>query len=155
MRRLLLAAAALLAVAAPGAWAGTNVLTVSAVVLSRNSCRFTAPSSVLGVAIDPASPGPASGSVSLSFRCTGSSATAAWSLSNGSGLYGSGPTSLRMRHATVVSEFLPYSLAYPASGSTPKNATQTITVTATVAAADFQNALPGAYSDTVTFSLLP
>ena len=60
-----------------------------------------------------------------------------------------------MRHASVPAEFLPYALAYPASGTTPKNVTQTITLTATVAAADFQNALAGAYSDQVSLSVLP
>ena len=60
-----------------------------------------------------------------------------------------------MRHATIPGEYLPYSLSYPQTGDVIWIIPQTITVTATVTAADYQNARPGAYSDTVSLSLLP
>jgi hypothetical protein len=62
---------------------------------------------------------------------------------------------MRMRHVTSPADFLPYTLAYPTSGTTPRNRRTTITVTATVMPTDFQNALMGNYSDTVTLSITP
>lgn len=156
MRFTLVAGAALAAAAAQPAWAGgSNVLTVSAVVLSKSNCRFSGPASTILLSVDPANATPASAGTSVTFRCTGSAPSASWSLSHGAGLHGANPSALRMRHATAASEFLPYSLTYPPSGSTAKNAFQTVTVTATVAAADAKNVLPGIYTDQVTLSLLP
>lgn len=146
----------LLVLAATSAQAGGgHVLTVSAAVVSNSNCRFSASSSSLTVAIDAASTSTASASTSLSFRCNGGPAIVTWSLSTNSGLYGANPSALRMRHGTASSEYLPYSLTYPASGTAPKNVTQTIPLSMNVAPADFQNALPGSYTDTVTLSLLP
>ena len=147
---------ALLLCAASSALAGGgHSLTVSAAVLSKNNCRFASASSTRSLAIDPAGSTAATASINLSVRCTGSAATANWSLASDSGLYGPSPAALLMRHATDAAEFLPYSLSFPGSGSVAKNVWQSLTVTATVAAADYQNARPGAYSDTVVLSLLP
>lgn len=147
---------ALLLCAASSALAGGgHVLTVSAAVLSKNNCRFSTAASTVSLAIDPASGAAATASTTLSIRCTGSAAIANWSLSSDNGLHGASPAALRMRHATDLAEFLPYTLSFPVSGSVPKNVSQSLTVTATVAAADYQNVQPGAYSDTVALSLLP
>jgi hypothetical protein len=147
---------ALLLCAASSALAGGgHSLTVSAVVPSKNNCRFSGAGSTLSLSVDPAGGAAVAASTSLSIRCLGSSAVATWSLSANSGLYGVSPAALRMRHGTNLAEFLPYVLSFPASGSVTKNVWQDITVTATVAAADYQNARPGAYSDTVALSLLP
>jgi len=134
---------------------GGHQLTVSAVVLTKSNCRFTTASSSLSLAINPASTSAVSASASVSFRCTGSVLFPTWALLNNSGLHGTGPTGLRMRHTSAPSEFLPYTLSYPTSGSLIWGFLRTVTVTATVAAADYQNVLPGAYSDRVTLSLLP
>lgn len=156
MRKAGLAAAlAAACCASPGQAADAHALAISAVVLSKSNCRFSAASSTLSLAIDPASTAPASASAGVSFRCMGSAAVASWSVANNSGLHGAGPSSLRMRHASTPTEFLPYALAYPPSGTVPRNTTHTITVTATVAASAFQNALSGTYSDTVSLMLLP
>ena len=153
---LLGAAMAAAIAAAPGAEAAdSHAITVSATVLSKNNCRFSAASSSLAIAIDPLSATPATASTTLSIRCTGSAATALWSLANGGGLHGSGPASLRMQHQAQASEYLPYGLSYAASGSVAKNVWQDIVVTASVQPADFANAVAGSYSDSVTLTLLP
>lgn len=151
--RLLLAA--LLCAASSALAGGGHSLTVSAAVLSKNNCRFATAASTLSLNIDPAGGAAASASASLSIRCTGSAALANWSMTSNSGVYGSSASALRMRHGTDIAEFLPYALSFPATGSVAKNVWQSLTVTATVAAADYQNARPGAYSDTVVLSLLP
>jgi hypothetical protein len=148
---------ALLLCAASSALAGGgHTLTVSAVVVSNNSCRFLTAASTLNIgAIDPAGTAARSASTNIRIRCTGSGLFATWGISNNSGLYGLGSNALRMRHATVPGEYMAYSLTYPTSGTAFWIIPQTITITATVAAADYQNARPGAYSDTVILSLLP
>ncbi len=144
------------ACAAPGVRAAdVHTLAVSVTVLSKSACRFSATSSAIGLAIDPSSARAASAAASIVMRCTGSAPIATFALSTNNGLFGSSPASLRMRHATVTTEFLNYSLSYPASGSAPKGVNQTLTVTASVAPADFQDALPGTYSDTVRLSIVP
>jgi hypothetical protein len=61
-----------------------------------------------------------------------------------------------MRHATIISEYLPYSLALnPASGTVPKNINQTLTVTGVVRSVDLQTVAAGSYADTVVLSILP
>ena len=155
VRRLVLAALAGALVGAPAVAADGHSLTISATVLSNSNCRFSAAASTLSLSIDPASSAPATASGSVSIRCVGAAATASWSISSDTGLYGSSPSALRMRHGTDFAQFLPYSLAFPASGSVPKNVWQSLPVSATVLPADFQNVSSGAYSDSVTLSLLP
>jgi spore coat protein U-like protein len=148
---------ALLLCAASSALAGGgHGLTVSAVVVSNNNCRFLTAASTLNLgAIDPSGTAAVSASANIRVRCTGSGLFAMWGISNNSGLYGLGANALRMRHATDTGEHLAYSLSYPQTGTIFWGVPRTITVAATVAAADYQNARPGAYSDTVVLSLLP
>jgi hypothetical protein len=152
--RFLVGAAMVLAVSGALAADGHSI-TVSATVLSKSNCRFATAASTITLNIDPSSGAAAAASGTVAIRCQGSAPTASWSLSAGTGLHGSSPTTLRLRHATHLMEYLPYSLASPASGSVPKNVWQNVTLTATVSPADFQNASSGAYSDAVTLSLLP
>ena len=154
MFRFLVGAAVVLAVSGAMAADGHS-LTVSATVLSKSNCRFATATSTITLNIDPSSDAAATASGMVAMRCQGSAPTASWSLSAGNGLHGSSPTTLRLQHATNLTEYLPYSLAFPASGSVPKNVWQDVTLTATVSPADFQNASSGAYSDAVTLSLLP
>lgn len=151
------ARAVALALAAGTAWpahaSGAHQVTVSAVILSKNTCRFSTAASSINLPIDPASGSTASASGVVTYRCIGTDATAVWSLTDNGGQFNSGGK--RMQHATNAAEFLPYTLAYPLSGSAPKNATQTITVTASVTAASFRNAQAGAYADTVVLSISP
>ncbi len=153
MYRLLLA---LLLCAASSALAGGgHSLTVSAVVVSNSTCNFTTSATTLNLgAIDPTGTAARTASANVRLRCTGALITA-WGISNNAGLHGLGSNALRMRHASVPGEYLPYSLTYPKTGSAFFLLQQTIAVGASVAATDYQNARPGAYSDTVVLSLLP
>jgi spore coat protein U-like protein len=142
----------------PTAQAESGSLAVSAVVLSRNSCRITGPSNLtlpFGN-LDPASATNATATVSTTIRCTGSDNFATYAFTADSGQNPQGAGNRRMRHGTVVTEFLPYALSIaPASATIPKGTTQLITITGTITPAQFQNVLGGLYSDTVEITLTP
>ena len=156
-RRLLLAA--WLAVAcAPSFAAGNGGLVVSAAVLSNNNCRFsTGTNPALNFpAIDPSSTTAAVATTTTSFKCGGSSSTVSYAIKAGDGLYSSAPGARQMRHGTVVTEFLAYSVSMsPSSGVAAKNAVVTVTITGTVAPSAFQGAIAGTYTDTVALTVTP
>lgn len=154
--RPLLAAFALL-VSAQALAAGSHTIDVSAVVLSKNTCRFTTagPTALAFPAIDPAQAGNSVASASTTFRCNGSSAVAVYSVTSDDGLNETGLGQPRMLHTTAAGNFLPYSLNLPANGSTPRNVVTTLTVTGTITPAQFANALPGSYTDTVVMTIQP
>jgi len=136
--------------------AGSGTLSVTATVLSKSNCKFTSGTATLAFgSIDPSSTSSATASATFIFKCGGSAAIATWTVTAGDGLYSSGPGARRMRHATDTSEFIAYSLDLPASGTVPKNVDYTLTVNGTIAPADFQNAIAGAYSDTVAIDVTP
>ena len=61
-----------------------------------------------------------------------------------------------MRHATVLTEHLPYSLSMtPVSATVAKGVTVTLTFTGTLTPPDFQNARPGDFADLVIVSITP
>lgn len=146
-------------VAAGAARAGTDaaVLTVSATVLSKNTCKFSTNSLTLDfLTIDPSATVDRTVNQTLTFVCNGSSASASWFVSAGNGLYSTGPGARRMRNTAVTTEFLPYSLnVSPTSGTAAKGSTVTLSIAGTVAMADFQMATPGSYSDSVTITVSP
>lgn len=153
-----------LAMAAAGAFpaaalaAGSHTVFINAVVLSKNICTFNTSNSTINLTIDPSGSTNASQTGTVVFRCVGSAPTASYGVTNNSGLWGSSPAALRMRHADTVtypSEYLAYSLSYPPSGTTPKNTSTTMTVTATVSVANFQNAAVGAFADSVILTIAP
>jgi hypothetical protein len=149
--------AALLTVAGGQAQADTSQLAVSAVVLSRSTCRFqSGPATINFGTIDPTSASPVSASTTMRFWCIGYRGPTTYAVVPDDGLYSPGAGLRRMRNTTSSSDYLAYSLSVsPSSGTLPWLAAQTITVTGTVAPADFQNARFGAYSDTVQVSLYP
>lgn len=63
----------------------------------------------------------------------------------------------RMKHASIATEFIPYSFSYTTTGTgTGKTTPITLTLTAaTVVNTDFINASAGSYADTVTLSITP
>lgn len=132
-------------------------LSVTANVLSRNICKFESNNAVLNFgALDPGNAADVVANASVSFVCRGSAPVAIFSVADDDGLYATGPDANRMRHASVPTEFLPYRLALaPTTGSVPKNARQTLTISGTVRGTDYRNAAAGNYSDTVVISLLP
>jgi spore coat protein U-like protein len=160
MRLLALAACSAMLLASSELRASTtHAIGVSAVVVSAGNCRFdtAGPTALSFGAIDQASSANQTASVGIGFRCTGGGAspTIAWSVTSDDGLYVSGPAAPRMRHAVNPGAYLRYSLNMPASGTSPKNSNQTLTVTGTITPADFQNAAAGAYADTVVLTIAP
>jgi spore coat protein U domain-containing protein, fimbrial subunit CupE1/2/3/6 len=136
---------------------GANTLSVSATVLSKNQCKFNSSNSTLNFgALDTGSFADVTQSTSVQFVCRGSAPLAAFAFTTNDGLYDAGPSKYRMRHATVTTEFLPYSLSLsPTTGTAPKNVTQTLTISGTVKALDYQPAQVGNYADTVVITLNP
>ena len=135
----------------------SGAIAVSATVISKNECKFAAANLTLALgSIDPSSTLSVSRSITTTIRCGGSAASATYFITTNDGLYPAGTNAPRMRHATLVTQFLPYTLTVsPASATVPKNVDQTITITGTVAPSGFQSAAPGAYSDTVVITLTP
>jgi hypothetical protein len=61
-----------------------------------------------------------------------------------------------MQHASNPAAFLPYTLTLSSTfGSAPKNVAQTLTLTGKVRGVDYQTAVPGSYTDTVTLTIVP
>lgn len=135
--------------------ADTASVSVGAIVLSKNNCKFRSPgSATLAFGnIDPSSSVNATASATLIISCGGASPTVSYVLSRDSGLYAAGIN--RMKHATL-NEYLSYTLVLtPESGMVAKNVDQTINLTGTITPANFQDANVGAYADTVVITLLP
>ena len=154
----LYAAIVLLAGAFPaGAATSAATLSVTATVVSKNVCKFTSPTATLAFGvIDPRLTTNATASVNATFKCTGSSATAAFLITSNDGLWSTGTNARQMRHATITTEFMPYALTVsPSTGTVVKNVDQTLTITGTVLPVDYQNRFSGAYSDTVVLTLTP
>ncbi|MEK6806404.1 MAG: spore coat protein U domain-containing protein [Pseudomonadota bacterium] len=147
----------LTAMACPARAAGSHTLSVGATILSKNQCKFTngGPTALAFGAIDPSSPADSTATATTTFKCTGSSPMATYQITSDDGLYETSTSAPRMRHGTNLAEFLPYSINLPQSATVPKNVTQTLTVNGTILAAQFQNALAGAYSDTVVLTISP
>lgn len=137
--------------------AGNGSMTVSAVVVSKNNCKFSSGTMALNFGnVDPASTVDATASASTGFTCNGSAPTVTFFISAGDGLYSTGPGVRRMQHATVATEFMAYSLGLsPSSATVPKGSAQTLTVTGTIRPFEFQNVRAGTYQDTVVITLTP
>jgi spore coat protein U-like protein len=152
-----LAALALAGAAVAAQAADSATLHLSAVVLSKSQCKFNSGSMAINFgAIDPSSTATYTKSGTITFKCAGSAILASWGVSADNGQhYSSGLAKRQMRHATVLTEFLPYSLNLPQSGFAIKNVTTTLTVTATITPADYQNAIAGSFTDTVQLTLSP
>lgn len=146
-------------IAANTCYAGsTSTVSVSAVVLSKGNCKFRSNTAALGFgSLDPGNPVDRTVNTTLIFRCQANGNNLiTFSITDDSGLYETGPNAPRMRNTTYTTQYLPYTLTLnPTSGSVPKTVDQTLTVTGTVKGVDYQNALTGNYSDTVTISIDP
>lgn len=140
------------------ATADTGPLVVTAVVLSKGVCKFqTGPATLAFGTIDPSASAAKTATTTIQVRCmgAGSNPNVTYSLVADNGTNASGGVR-RLRHATLATELMAYSLAFsPASATIPKNSTVNITVNGTILAADFQNVASGAYSDTVKLDLYP
>jgi len=155
--RWLLGAALLLGTAQLALAGGNATVAVGATVLSKNNCKFRtagSPSLAFGN-IDPSGSANATASATLTIRCAGASPTVAYALNHDSGQHETGVNLNRMKHA-MLNMYLPYALTLaPSSGTVGKNVDQAITLSATITPANFQNAVAGAYADTVVITLAP
>ncbi len=133
------------------------LVSVSATVLSRSNCKFRTGAAVLPFGtLDASLAADRVVSATLDFRCQGSAPVAAFIISSDDGMNESGPNRPRMRHATIPTEYLPYSLGLsPATGTIGKGVLGTVTLTGTVTSADVAGSIAGAFSDTLTLTLLP
>ena len=150
-----LVACALLAGAATASDSAS--VAVSATVLSKSNCKLTtATLSIPFGTMDAALAADRVMTATVTFRCLGSAPIASFLFSSNDGLYRSGPGQPRMRHASVTTEFLPYSLGLsPPTGSIAKGSLGTLTITGTVTSANLANAIAGSFADTVTITLSP
>jgi len=137
---------------------GTAALPVNAVVLADSNCRFRNPRTAnlnFGT-LDPDNPVDVTRTATLRFRCSGRDVNVVFSISDDDGLHESGPGAKRMRHETDPAYYLPYSMTMsPSSGTVRRNTNQILTVEGTVRGADYGNAVPGDYADTVTVTIVP
>jgi len=133
--------------------ADTNTVTVTANVVG--TCRFNSATSTLGFgALDPGIGGDVNANTSTTFWCT---KNASYSITDDDGLYDTGPNANRMRHATTLTEYVPYSFSYSPATGTGNGRTSPITldISGTVTFASYQNAAAGDYADTVVLTINP
>lgn len=140
--------------------AGNTIMNVSATIPSKSICSFkTASANIPFGVLNPLSPVNVTASSSAIFTCKGSAPVVVYGITQDSGLYSTGPGGNRMRHATNLSTYLPYTLTITPDTDTfpretpPQN--HTVTVTGKVLGADYQTVLAGNYSDTVTLTINP
>lgn len=139
-------------------YAGSSAtVTVSAVVLSKNICKFSSASAVLAFGtLDPGNPVDVTVSTTIGFRCLGSASVATFLITDDDGMNELVTDGNRMAHLFLPATFLPYGMTLsPTTATVPKNAPQVLTVTGTVRGVDYQGAFAGSYSDTVVISIDP
>lgn len=135
-----------------------GTLAVTATVLPKNNCKLAGGGTLsldFGL-IDPSATGNATATTVTTFRCTGSAASSPYLITASDGLHASGPDARRLRHATLASETMAYSLSLtPQSGSAKRNVDQDLTITGTIVPSAFQAAPAGNYADTVIITFNP
>lgn len=137
--------------------AGTNVISITAIVLSKGNCRFNSSTAALNFGnLDPGDPVDKNATTTINFRCQANGNNLiTFSISSDDGRYGTGPDSPRMRHLTQTSEYLPYTLTLsPTSGNVPKITDTPLTIAGTLRGVDYRDALSGDYSDRVVISIV-
>ncbi len=138
--------------------ADTGTLGVAAVVPTKNNCKFNGPGALVldfGT-IDPASAANVTATATKTFTCNGASPMATFAIAANDGLYSTGAGARRMRHTSVLTEFMAYSITLsPTSATVPKGSVQTLTVNGVIQPFQFQNVAAGTYRDTVVISLDP
>jgi hypothetical protein len=136
----------------------SGTLGVTATVLSKNVCKLSN-ANVLTLdfsTIDPTSRVDVTRQLTWSFSCGGSSPQVAWVLGTDTGQNPDG-NQRRMSTGTLLNKrFLAYSLSItPSQGTADKSTTVNVTISGTVAASDFNVAVPGPYTDAVIITLSP
>lgn len=138
--------------------ADSNVVSVTATVISRGNCTFRSKTAALDFGtLDPANPTDISVNTTIIYRCQAQgNRPITFAITEDDGLYETGPNAPRMRHTTQLTEYLAYGLTLtPTSGTVPKTVEFPLTVTGTVRGVDYQDARIGNYSDTVVITIEP
>lgn len=142
---------------APTFAANTHTLNVSAAVAA--VCNFnTAGPTTLTIAtaagvINPSAAGPATGTAAVTFRCTTGTTSV---IVADNGLNSTGPGLRRVKNALNYMAYT-FALVNAAQVGSGFGAGQdkTVTVNATILAANYQNAAAATYTDTVILSITP
>jgi len=143
---------------------GANSLSVHATVLSNSTCSFGSGTSSLNFgALNPANSTDVTVTTPITFNCHGNwgnwFSNITFYISDDDGLHETGLNTPRMRNTTQPSEYLPYILDLdPASGTISFLGGwfgQTLKITGTVRANDYQKAYVGNYRDTVRITIVP
>lgn len=154
MKKTLILAAVLAAVAVSGSAMAADTATVSVSASVTGTCKFTSGGSVAFGALDPGSTANVTGTVvNPTFWCTKGSN---YSIADDNGANETG-TTFRMLNTTVANEYIPYAFSYtPTSGTGSGPQTSiTLTITSSILNADYVNAAAGSYADTVTLTITP
>lgn len=133
------------------------LFTTPAVVHGASNCRISTRNITLNFGtLDPFNPVNVTVNGTATFRCVGSDPFVLFTVTDDDGLYETGPGQNRMRNSTLPAEHISYSLFLtPASGTIPRRVDQTLSITATIAGMDYQNAAAGLYADIVTITITP
>ncbi len=137
----------------------TSTVSVTATVISRGYCQFDTSTSALNFGnLDPSNPVDKNANTTIIFRCfRWFIFPVTFYIGDDDGLYETGPNLNRMRHNTILTEYIPYSFNLnPTSGTIIGNwLPQPLTISGTVRGVDYENAAMGSYSDTVAISIVP
>ncbi len=142
-------------------YAATSAVPVNATVVSRYAwCFFSTDTLDLNFGtLNPANDTQVSSSASVTFNCYRLFQPTVFAITDDFGLNETGPNNRRMRNTNHPAEYLPYSLSLsPATGTISfwdGLVGKTLTITGTIAAADYQNAFVGDYTDTVKITIAP
>lgn len=142
--------------------ADASSVSVTATVVSRGTCWFNTETSSLSFGnLDPSNPVDVNATTSVTFRCLRGFLLwrqVTFFIGDDDGLYETGSDANRMRHSTIMTEYLPYSFhLHPTSGTVLGNPfnTYTVSISGTVRGVDYQDATMGDYSDRVVISIEP
>lgn len=137
--------------------ADNGSMLVSAIVPSKSNCKLSAGSLTLAFGnIDPGSLVDALATGSTGFVCHGSAPIATFAISADDGNFFSGPGIRRLRHTTMPTEFMRYSISLSVeSGTVDKGVAQTLTLTGNIRPIEFRDVQAGAYQDIVRITLVP
>ena len=152
MRKSMVVFIALAVLALGGAaWAAdTTTVDVSANVIG--TCRFNNTGAITFV-LDPLAGGDVPGTITQpQFWCT---RNASYTITDDLGAHESGLV-FRMQHATIPTEFIPYSFTYTATGTgNGQGSPILMNIASVVQGASYTSAAAGDYSDTVTLTINP
>ena len=120
------------------------------VCLAAQSCHFAQATSTLPFGnLDPFSSDNVTSTVTLNISCD---KKGPWWMTSDNGLYYNGATK-RMRHQTLSTEYLPYTVTFSPTNGNEK--VLTITGSGLILNSSYINAYVGSYSDSITLTITP